>query len=249
MESAGASYDAELSFSSASSSGTFPELTSLLARLRAPRPSDLARKRAVHRNPPLTGKRRSRGRGANEPKSVTPRQRVSEHPSECLSVSNKRLFCRACREESSLVSSVIANHLKSTKHQTGKERVAKKERSESDIAEALVTSDKECHPVREKLPPKQRVYHTKVVTAFLRAGVPLTKMTSFRELLEENAFRLSDRRHMSDIILFISSQEQAKIKEELCGKDISVYLDGTTRMGEAMGIVVRYVTSEWKVEQ
>ena len=82
--------------------------------------------------------------------------------------------------------------------------------------------------------------------AFLRAGVPLSKMTNFRELLEENAFRLSDRRHMSDVI---SSQEQAKIKEELCGKDISVIFDGTTRMGEAMGIVVRYVSSEWKIEQ
>ena len=67
--------------------------------------------RAVHRNPPPAGKRRSRGRGANEPKSVTPRQRVSEHPGEWLTVSNKRLFCKACREELSLVSSVINNHL------------------------------------------------------------------------------------------------------------------------------------------
>ena len=225
---------------------SFSEPSSLLSHLRA---SDLARKRAVHRNPPPAGKRRSRGRGANEPKSVTPRQRVSEHPGEWLTVSNKRLFCKACREELSLVSSVINNHLKSTKHQAGKERLAKKEKAESDIAEALVSSDKELHPVGETLPQDQRVYRIKVVMAFLRAGVPLSKLTSFRELLEENGFRLSDRRHMSDVIPFIASQEQAKIKGELCGKDISVIFDGTTRMGEAMGIVVRYVSSEWKIEQ
>ena len=43
---------------------------------------------------------------------------------------------------------------------------------------------------------------------------------------------------MSHIIPFISSQEPAKIKEELCGKDISVIFNGTMRMGEAMGIWV-----------
>ena len=107
------------------------------------------------------------------------------------------------------MSSVINNHLKSTKHREGKERVAKKEKAESDIAEALVSSDKDHHPVGETLPQDQRVYRIKVVLAFLRAGVPLSKMTSFRELSEENAFRLSDRRHMSDVIPFIASQEQA----------------------------------------
>ena len=53
---------------------------------------------------------------------------------------------------------------------------------------------------------------------------------------------------MSDIIPFISSQEQVRIKE-VGGKDLSVIFDGTTRMGEAMGIVVRYVTSDWKIQQ
>ena len=62
------------------------------------------------------------------------------------------------------------------------------------------------------------MYRVKVVMAFLRAGVPLNKIESFRELLEENTFHLSDRRHMSDIIPFISSQEQARIKEEIGGK-------------------------------
>lgn len=54
---------------------------------------------------------------------------------------------------------------------------------------------------------------------------------------------------MSDAIPFIASQEQANIKDELHGKDISIIFDGTTRMGEAMGIVVRYVSSEWEIKQ
>ena len=71
---------------------------------------------------------------------------------------------------------MISNHLKATKHRAGKERVAKKEKAESDIAEALIGSDKESHPVGETLPQDQHVYRIKVV---LRAGVPLSKMTSF----------------------------------------------------------------------
>ena len=244
-----AGYTYSSSGGSPSSSESTTSTTSLLQRLRTPKCSELARKRTVHRNPPPLGNRRSRGRGANEPKSVTPSQHVTEHPNECLTTSNKQLFCRACREELSLVSSVVNNHLKPAKHQAGKQRLAAKEKSECDIAEALAASDKESHPVGETLPQDQRVYRVKVVMAFLRAGVPLNKIESFRELLEENAFRLSDRRHMSDIIPFISSQEQVRIKKEIGGKDLSVIFDGTTRMGEAMGIVVRYITSDWKIQQ
>ena len=42
------------------------------------------------------------------------------------------------------------------------------------------------------------------------------------------------------------SQEQARIKEDINGKDLS---DGTTRLGEAMAIVVRFINSEWKIQQ
>ena len=118
------------------------------------------------------GNRRSRGRGANESKSVTPSQRVTEHPDKCLTTSNQQLFCRACREEHSRVSSVVNNDLKSAKHQAGKQQLAAKEKSECDIAEALAASDEESHPVGETLPTDQRVYRVKVVMAFLRVGVP-----------------------------------------------------------------------------
>ena len=104
----------KLSCSSVGSGGSILEPASVFPHLRASRPSDLARKRVVHRNPPPLGKCRSHGCGANESKSMTPR-RVNEHPGEFLTVSNKRLFCRACREKLSLVSRVISNHLKATK--------------------------------------------------------------------------------------------------------------------------------------
>ena len=95
------------------------------------------------------------------------------------------------------------------------------------------------HPVGETLPMEQRVYRLKVVKTFLRAAVPLSEVDAFRDVLEENSFRLTDHRHMCDLIPFIITQEKADIKAEIVGKPVSVVFDGTTKLGEAMAIVIR----------
>ena len=69
---------------------------SILEALKAPKASDLTRKRKVDCNPPPKGKRRARGEGSSEPKTVSPRERVREFPDECLTVTGKgarKLFC------------------------------------------------------------------------------------------------------------------------------------------------------------
>ena len=84
------------------------------------------------------------------------------------------------------------------------------------------------------------------VKILLRAAVPLAKLNVFRDLLEKNVFRLTDRRHMSDLIPFISKQEQADIKAEILGKAVSVVFAGH---GEAMAIVVRFVDDSFSIQQ
>ena len=64
----------------------------------------------------------------------------------------------------------------------------------------------------------------------------------FQELLEENALRLTDRRHMSDLIPFTLSEELQRIESDISSKYVSVILDGTTRLGEALAIVVSNIT-------
>ena len=175
----------ETSEESRAESGTI----SLLDRLRSPTASDLARKRKVHCNPP-TGKRRSSGRhGMQEPK-IKPSQRVSEFPNEELTVSALgRLFCKACRETLSLKRSTVANHVKSTKHQQSKGKLQKKEAREKDIASALKRYDETTQPKEQTLPDEQRIYRVKVMMAFLRAGIPISKLEYLRDILEENALR------------------------------------------------------------
>ena len=229
-----------------------PPRPSMLDVLRCPQRSELTRKRAVGCNPaqPSAKRKSSSGRGAFDPKSIKPSQRVSEFPRESFSVSAGKLFCMACREEVAVKRGVVTNHIQSTKHQDAKDKLEKKEAREHDIVIALKRNDATVHPKGEMVPDAQRVYRVKVVWTFLRAAVPLNKLDLFRDLLEEHAFRLTDRRHnMSDIISFIHDQEQDQIKAEISGQDVSVIFDGTTRSGEALAIIVCFIDESWSIQQ
>ena len=46
------------------------------------------------------------------------------------------------------------------------------------------------------------------------------------------AFRLTDTRHMLDIVPFVLNEERARVKNETEVKFVSVIFDGTTRLGE-----------------
>jgi hypothetical protein len=135
---------------------------------------------------------------------------VREFPNEHLA---GKLFCDGSREELSLKRSIIANHIASVKHKQSKVRLARTESRERDIAEALVSYDQQVHPRGETLSTDQRVYRIKVVMYFLKAGVPLAKLDHFRDILEKHAYRLCDRRGMSDLIPFIVSEEMNQIQE------------------------------------
>ena len=179
---------------------------SLLDKLRSPVPSVLARKRKVPTNPPPVGQKRSKGGSAcTVLKSVSPQDRVREFADDSLCVSAGKLFCRACREELSVKKSVVKNHGESMKHtcRSSKGRLKEKEKRDSDIVDAMQRYSKQVHPKGETLSDNTRVYRVKVVRAFLRAGISLQKIDSFRELLEESAFSLSSSQHMRDLIPFI----------------------------------------------
>ena len=99
-----------------------------------------------------------------------------------------KLFCSACREQLSVKSQVLKLHIKSAKHQKGKERLKSNEKPQMDISRALQAYSLNYHPVVESLPESVRIYRVKVVTAFLKAWVPLSKINTFRDILDEHAY-------------------------------------------------------------
>ena len=223
---------------------------SLLSRLKSPTASALARKRKVPSNPPI-GRKKSKGSSSFNPKTVVPADRVKLYPNEYLKVhpTLKMLFCTACREPVSLKKSVIDLHIKSSKHVCGKKKVDLKEKKENDIGEMLKDYDKDCHPVGENLSNPIRVYRVKVISTFMKAGVPLHKVDCFRNLLEETGFSLAGSQHLRELIPCIQNNEKRMIKDEVSGKCVSVIFDGTTHVCEAMAILLHYVDENWNIQQ
>ena len=84
------------------------------------------------------------------------------------------------------------------------------------------------HLIGETLPEATQVFRIKVVTAFLRAAIPLSKIEHFRELFEEGGYHLTDHQHIFDLIPLIQKPEIENLRKEISGKKISVIFDGTT---------------------
>lgn len=221
------------------------KVVSLLDRLRPPTTADILRQRKTKTNKPPRGKHQCRGSLTSDPKGVSPSQRVREFDKESLTMSHGHLFCSACREQLSLKRSIIKNHIQSSKHQKSKQRLESKEARERDIADSLRKYNETTHLRGETLPEDQQVYRVKVVTAFLKAGIALNKLDSFRDILEDNAFRLSDRRNMHDYIPFILKEEESHIRSEIQDQQLSVIFDGTSRLGEALAVLLRFV-ADWR---
>jgi hypothetical protein len=186
---------------------------SLLDRLKAPQKSQLARKRAIKTNSGRFYKRHTIPSTKNDPKNVSPAERVSQYKDEPFTVSAGKLFCFACREEVGLKKSVIDKHVASAKkHQAAKLRLKDKQQRETDIAQAFREYAAQEHAVDETLSESQQVYRVNVVSTFLRAGVPVSKIEVFRPLLEDTAYCLAGQRTMSDVIPFIHQEEIKRIK-------------------------------------
>ena len=145
---------------------------------------------------------------------------------------------------------MVQNHIRSSKHEEGKKNLKMKETREADLALALEKHDHETHRKRETLPEAQKVYRARVVLTLMEAGIPLSKLDcpGLRELLEENSFRLTDSRHMVDMIPFVLQEQHTWVRNEIQGKDVSLIFDGTTRLGEVLVVILHFLDG-WTVKQ
>ena len=71
---------------------------------------------------------------------------------------------------------------------------------------------------------------------------------AFKELLEETGYRLTDKRFMLDLIPFVLKEEETTNKVMIKDKKLGIIFDGT-RLGEALTIVVRFISEAWKIQR
>ena len=110
-------------------------------------------------------------------------QSAKEFSGEMITVSAGNLFCSACQEELSLKLSIIKGHVQSAKHSQRKKQLAEKRSREHAISQAFKYYEQEVHRSGETRSEAHKLWQVKVVTTFMRAGVPLAKIDHFKDLL------------------------------------------------------------------
>ena len=86
------------------------------------------------------------------------------------------------------------------------------------------------------------------MTAMLKAGVPLSMIDLFRDLLEEHGYALTSSTNLMQLIPFIHQEELSWIKHEILNQPLSIIYDGTTHVCEAFVIVLHYLTDDWELK-
>ena len=99
--------------------------------------------------------------------------------------------------------SSLKRHIHTNRHVSRKKQRLKEIEHQQSITRSISSYDNEVHPQGKTLPEKERAFWIEVVETFLKAGVPLSKTSKFRSLLEKYATRLADRIVLAHLILLI----------------------------------------------
>ena len=160
------------------------------------------------------------------------------------------LQCNACNEFVSKKESTIKKHIKSKKHEIAKTKFQADRMKDQSIAKLLIANDHRNNPKGETLPEEMRVYRFELVESCLTAGIPLSKVDLIRPFLEKYGHRITSRSHLSEMIPTVLAKEKETLKSELSAADsFSVIFDGSTRLGEALAIIVRFIDGNWNLQQ
>ena len=148
--------------------------------------------------------------------------------------------CNACSETFSL-----KFILSQASIQTELFALAKDEKQSQSIIECLKSRDMREHPSGSALLAEISLFGFEIVECVISGGIPPAKVDILRSLLEKYAHRLTHSANLRDIIPAVLEKEREKLLSEVESvKEAGVIFDGTTRMGEALAIIVRFVQED-----
>lgn len=167
-----------------------------------------------------------------------------------MTVVSGNLRCDACKETISKKKGSVKKHISSKKHTNSKDVIAKSKKRDRSIVDMMKRNNKAVNPKGSTLPEDMRLYRYELVEFFLSAGIPLSKIGIVRPFLEKYGHRLTSRSHLTELIPVILKKKKESVKSEIAVvDDISVIFDGSTRLGEALAILVSFVDNQWNLQQ
>ena len=149
-------------------------------------------------------------------KLVQLQQRIENFPDDMLSVSNGQLYCDFCHMTLSLKKSIVQDHISSDRHCRGKEaRSAQVLRQEKvlkswNLYQKRHADDLSGTGLTHAVESARSLARIEVMSVFLKAGIPLAKITHLRPFLEEGLARLTDELHLRTYIPLIQEWRQRR---------------------------------------
>ena len=218
--------------------------------LPAPKKSDLARKRVIPESTPGTGKKKvanllSIKKAQASLVTVTAQDRVDEFPNEHFTVRNNGLFCLACRAPQSVKRLHLLDHISSITHMKGKERINRSKKSDLELFDFLKgnITDENAAAFTKTRNVDLQLFNIKFLDMLLCNAIPVKKADGMRDFIEETGLQLTSSPHLRLMIPSLVDKELQVIVRPLTEQQIpySVIFDGTTRVCEAFGVVLRWV--------
>ena len=210
------------------------------------------RKRKLHalKDAKVRGRNR-KGRTTKEP-NIAPEARIAEFPSDSLFKNEKgQLHCKACGLELSLRLGSLRSHLNSAAHKQKHKAHVESLVDDGDLTGWVTRHfEQNADAQGHTLPSDVHVYRWRVVESFMFAGIPLAKTDMLRHLLERANYPLTHSSHLGqDYIPLIEEREIKRVVKELLKQHFSLIFDGTTRLGEAINMVTRFITDDFQIRQ
>lgn len=211
----------------------------------------------IERDRKLPQKRKSEGKlgvqhGEHKTKAskIPAHQRVSEFPEESLTVSAGEVMCRACSRSLFNKHSTIDGHVKGAKHIRNLADWNARGGEDIQVKHRLVEYYKS-HPneVCSSLDGDTLLFRYRLTECLLHAGIALGKADFLRPLLERCGQSMTAATHLKVLVPKIEEDELSRIRHEVKGQYVSLVFDGTTRVGEATAMVMRWCNSNFSVVQ
>ena len=176
--------------------------------------------------------------------------RLQQFPNDTLIITKgpdgMKLWCRACKDTVFNKHSSIADHCR--RHKAAVAAFLARKDDDAALKEDLFEYYRINPDERQgSVDPDAMVFRYRTVETFLASGTPLSVCDIFRPLLERAGFALTDSSNLTFYIPQIESKQIQLVKTALEGQYLSIQFDGTTRLGEAINVVAKWCSSDFKL--